>query len=157
MSREPFLVRPALPEDGAVAQDLVFAILRSYGITPDPEGLDADVVTFGQPGNGALDELVAVAHGRVVGLVSLSEKRDGVGWLSKLFLDATLRRQGIGRALLAGAVDCARARGLHRVELRTRTLFREAVALYEATGWQRGPDPIEKLGPDRTYFLSLDR
>ena len=155
MSRDPFLLRTATPADGARARDIVFSILRSYGITPDPENLDADVVVFGQPNNGAKDEIVAEVSGEVVGLVALGTKREGVGWLSKLFVNPEARGRGIGKALLLEAVARARAHGHTRVELRTRTIFREAVSLYEKTGWTRGPDPVEQLGPDRTYFIAL--
>jgi putative acetyltransferase len=154
MSQAPFSIRPATPADGPVVRDIVFDILRSYGITPDPEGLDADVMTFGQPDNGALEELVAAVDGRAVGLVSLGTK-GGAGWLSKLFVDPSFRGRGIGKALLLEAVSRAGAHGLQRVGLTTRTIFREAVALYESTGWTRGADPPEGYGPDRTYFIEL--
>ena len=59
------------------------------------------------------------------------------------------------RAVLARAVEEARARGYRRIELETRTIYREAVHLYEATGWLRGPDLPPEHGPDRTYALDL--
>lgn len=133
----------------------VFATLRSYGIEPDPDGLDADVMAFGTAGDGPVLELVAEEDGRAVGSVALSPRGDDVAWLSKLFVDASYRRRGIGRALLEHAVADARGRGYRRIELETRTIFREAVHLYEATGWQRGPDLPPEHGPDRTYALSL--
>lgn len=43
MVAEPAIIRRAEPEDGPAVRDFVFATLRSYGIEPDPEGLDADV------------------------------------------------------------------------------------------------------------------
>jgi hypothetical protein len=52
-------------------------------------------------------------------------------------------------------VDAARGRGYQRITLETRTAFEEAVHLYEATGWQRGPDLPPGYGPDRTYVLDL--
>jgi GNAT superfamily N-acetyltransferase len=152
----PFALRRARPADGEPVRDLVFAVLRAYDIEPDPDNLDADVVRFGSaPDDVWPYELVAEVDGAVAGCVALTDKRPGVAYLSKLFVDPGRRRAGVGRALLTAAVDEARRRSIPRVELQTRTIFLEAVRLYEATGWRRGPDPTHGLGPDRTYFLDL--
>jgi putative acetyltransferase len=153
-SRRP-LIRRAVPNDGPVVREFVFATLRSYGIEPDPEGLDADVVAFGTAGDGPAAEFVAEVDGRAVGSVALSPRAEGVAWLSKLFVNAAYRGRGLGRALLARAVAEARARGYRRIDLETRTIFLEAVHLYEATGWLRGPDLPPDHGPDRSYSLYL--
>jgi GNAT superfamily N-acetyltransferase len=156
MSADAPVIRRAVPEDGPLVRGFVFATLRSYGIEPDPEGLDADIVAFGTAGDGPVAEFVAEVDGRPVGSVALSPRDEGVAWLSKLFVDAAFRGRGLGRALLARTVEEARARGYRRIDLETRTIFREAVQLYEATGWTRGPDLPPEHGPDRTYSLVLD-
>ena len=155
MSTSDAIIRRAVPADGPRVREFVFATLRSYGIEPDPEGLDADVVAFGTAGDGPVAEFVAEVDGRAVGSVALSPRSEGVAWLSKLFVDAAYRGRGLGRALLARAVEEARVRGYRRIELETRTIYREAIHLYEATGWVRGPDLPPEHGPDRTYALDL--
>jgi GNAT superfamily N-acetyltransferase len=155
MSAVAAVIRRAVPEDGPPVREFVFATLRSYGIEPDPDGLDADIVAFGTAGDGPVAEFVAEIDGRPVGSVALSPHDEGVAWLSKLFVDAAFRGRGLGRALLTRAVEEARARGNRRIDLETRTIFREAVGLYEATGWTRGPDLPPGHGPDRTYSLRL--
>jgi GNAT superfamily N-acetyltransferase len=62
---------------------------------------------------------------------------------------------GIGRALLAQVVGAAAERGQGRLTRETRPCYREALHLYEATGWRHGPNPRDGRGPDRTYFLTL--
>ncbi len=164
MTTRPAVIRGAVPADGPAVRAFVFATLRSYGIEPDPAGLDADVMAFGTAGDGPVAEFVAAIDGRPVGSVALSPKAGGhgslepdgrVAWLSKLFVDAAYRGHGLGRALLERAVTEARARGYRRIDLETRTIYREAVRLYEATGWVRGPDLPPEHGPDRTYTLHL--
>ena len=148
-------------------RDIVFGALRSYGIEPDPDGLDRDVVDFGRAtasSNGVL-EYVAEVAGVVVGSVVLSPRAsshagvapgphgphdEGEAHLSKLFVSAEARGRGVGRTLLAHAVAEARAHGMRRLDLETRSVFREA------TGWTRGPDLPPGHGPDRTYDLSLE-
>jgi len=153
-SMEP-RIRRAQPEDGPAVRDFVFATLRSYGIEPDPEGLDADVVAFGSASDGLTAEFVAEQDGRPVGSVAIAPHGEGVAHLSKFFVDASYRGRGLGRPLLARVVQEARALGYDRIDLETRTAFLQAVHLYEATGWQRGPDLPPGYGPDRTYSLLL--
>jgi putative acetyltransferase len=150
------VIRRARPEDGPVVRDIVFDTLRSYGIEPDPEGLDADVVSFGQPQRGATREWVAELGQSVVGSVVIGPYRRGEAWLSKLFVAPAHRGKGIGKRLMEHAITDAKARKYRRLWLETRTIYREAVQLYESTGWIRGPDPPPERGPDRSYWLPLE-
>jgi GNAT superfamily N-acetyltransferase len=115
--------------------------------------MDADVMRFGH-GEGDAFEIVATVDGVIAGVSALSPHEENEGWVSKVFVDAAMRRQGAGKALMRAIVEEGRRRGYAKLGLRTRTIFREAVALYEGTGWTRGPAPCS--GPcDRTYFLVL--
>lgn len=149
----PCVFRNALPRDRDAVVALVFATLRSYGIEPDPDGLDADVMRFGDTGDPAVTEFVAELARRVVGSIALRDRGDGSGHISKFFVDATVRGRGIGRRLLELAVSEARRSGLRELDLETRSQFEAAIHLYESTGWERGPDP--KNVCDRTYLLHL--
>jgi GNAT superfamily N-acetyltransferase len=153
---ETIRIRPATPQDNPAIREIVFATLRSYGIEPDPDGLDADVVAFGSNTPGTILEWVAEVKGIVVGSVMLSEADKGEAKLSKFFVDSSYRGLGIGRKLLTSVINEARTRNLTRLTLETRTAYREAVHLYETTGWVRGPDLPSGYGPDRTYTLDID-
>jgi GNAT superfamily N-acetyltransferase len=146
-------IRQATRADRDRCVAIVFDTLRSFGIEPEPEGLDADVMRFGEGDEGSY-EIVAVVDGVLAGVSALSPRGEGLGWVSKVFVDPPFRRRGAARALMAQVVAEAKARGYRRLGLQTRTIFREAVALYESSGWQRGDAP--RGGPcDRTYFLDL--
>jgi GNAT superfamily N-acetyltransferase len=149
------LVRKATPADRDRAVAIVFDSLRAFGIEPEPETLDADVMRFGDgdPAAGAYD-IVATIDGEVCGVSALSPRGSNEGWVSKVFVDVRFRRRGAARALMADVVREARARGFVRIRLQTRNIFREAISLYERAGWTRGASPAS--GPcDRTYFLDL--
>jgi len=57
--------------------------------------------------------------------------------LYDLYVDASARREGIGRALMKASVEHARHTGAVRVELATAITNDAAQALYEALGWVR--------------------
>ena len=147
-------IRRARPDDGPHVRAFVFATFEEYGIVADPDGLDADVMRFGEH-DAPVDAFVAEADGAAVGSVMVSPHSEGVGWLSKFFVSRAFRGRGVGRALLAQAVAAARARGYRRLELDTRTFFKEAVHLYVSTGWVLS-DEKPRSGPcDAIYFLDL--
>ena len=149
------VIRRATPADSPSVQRFVFETLRSYGIEPDPTGLDADVVAFGTAGDGPTLEWVADMAGTPVGSIVITPVSTTEVRLSKFFVDASRRGYGVGRKLLAHAVTEAQTRGYQRLHLETRAIYQEAVHLYEATGWVRGPDLPPAYGPERTYTLEL--
>ena len=148
-------LRSATPADVAAASAIIGDALAGYGLSFDPDGRDADVKLLGSRPDH--DDFIAEIDGRPVGVASVGPQGDAlVAWVSKLFVAKEARRDGIGRALLAAAHDAARARGNRRVGLRTRVVFREAIALYESNGYaavERDPALIET--GDVVYFRSL--
>jgi putative acetyltransferase len=141
------VVRRATTGDAAAAATIVGDALAEYGLPFEPEGRDADVATFGaKPEN---DDFVAVdsATGQALGLASIGPQGTrGVGWVSKVFVAKSARRRGVGRALMSAVDEAARARGYREVGLRTRVVFREAIAMYEAHGYARRESESEGEG-----------
>lgn len=153
---EAIKLRAALPVDSTDAQRIVFGILRSYGIEPDPDHLDREIVNFGANDPKIVREFSATVNEKLVGVCTLKLAADPRGALiTSLFVDPEARGRGIGRSLLIQAVMEAQKIGLKRLTLETRQMFKEAIRLYESCGWKRGPDLPEGYGPDRTYFLDL--
>lgn len=147
-------IRRAVPEDGVAVRRFVFDILCDYGIPADPDDSDSDVMHFGEAGREGVIDLVAEIDATVVGSAILTPFRMRDVKLSKLFVVADMRGRGVGRTLLNSAIDEARAAGYRCIEINTRAVYREAVSLYERSGWERGPDKPGP-GPDRVYYLPL--
>jgi GNAT superfamily N-acetyltransferase len=145
--------RQARPADRDAVVALIFEILRSFGIEPEPQGLDADAMEFGRSDDPAIAEYVAEIDGRIVGSIALRDRGDGSGRISKLFVAHDARGRGVGKKLLALAVDEAARKRLRTLDLETRTQFEAAIHIYESTGWKRGPNPPSAC--DRTYELQL--
>jgi ribosomal protein S18 acetylase RimI-like enzyme len=62
-------------------------------------------------------------------------------WLEDLFVAESARRAGLGEALVACAIERARARGCGRIELDVSQSNRAAWALYERMGFSPGYKP----------------
>jgi predicted N-acetyltransferase YhbS len=90
----------------------------------DPRVLDQ--VTVLNPSFRPTDALVALDGGRTVGFGYLGRHRgslfgrrpwDGVGWLQAVVVAPDSRRRGIGRSIVQGLLDGARADGLRTIGL----------------------------------------
>jgi GNAT superfamily N-acetyltransferase len=132
----PFVVRPLTPRDAPAVRDFVQVILLAHGLAGDHE-----LLRYGLRGEALVAELVATIDEVPVGTVTVTQSRlrPDAAWVSKLFVDPLHRGRRIGRALLARAVDEARAAGFERIGLSTLPVFRAAIRLYDETGWVRAP------------------
>ena len=70
-------------------------------------------------------------------------------WLEDLYVTDAARGAGLGRALVAAALERARERGCKRVELDVNESNAGAIAFYESLGFTTEPKP-----PGRTLFVS---
>lgn len=148
-------IRRATQADAAIAAAIIGGALAEYGLPFEPDGRDADVQFFGSREDH--DDFIAEEEGRAVGVASVGPHGDdAVAWVSKVFVAREARRRGVGRALLQAVHAAARARGYRRIGLRTRVIFREAIALYESEGYKPiagGPAVLD--AGDIVYFRDL--
>jgi ribosomal protein S18 acetylase RimI-like enzyme len=152
--RAPVTIRPADAEDGQPVRRLVFDILDEYRVPADPDDSDHDVMEFGEDPDPRTLYFVAERHGAIVGCVIVTPTGGGLGKLSKLFVDPRYRRRGIGRRLMDQALHAAADHDYEQLVIHTRARYREAVSLYESSGWRRGPD-MPGPGPERSYSYTV--
>ena len=81
---------------------------------------------------------VATEHGEVVGFAFTgpSEGDDGVGELAYFYTHPRVWGRGVGRALLAAAVEALRADGYEEAVLWTEERNHRPRRVYEAAGWR---------------------
>jgi ribosomal protein S18 acetylase RimI-like enzyme len=94
----------------------------------------------------AVDErlriFVAVCGGKVCGMIGTLtypsiEHNDFSGRIVALVINSTMRRRGIGRALIATAEKDFAQRGIRRVALNTQLAREDAHKFYESLGYER--------------------
>lgn len=77
----------------------------------------------------------------------------GVAEIKRMYVEPVHRRQGLARKLLAELESSARQLGAGRVVLMTGLQQPEAIALYEATGYQPGETyGVYACAPDARFF-----
>ena len=92
--------------------------------------------------------LVARLAGKAVGLCVVFERSDNAVELKRMIVDAEARGQGVGAALLCGALDQGRQLGATTVLLEVGIRNREAQALYRGAGFlDREPFPPYEASP----------
>lgn len=129
-------------------RSLVADTLREFGFEPDSE-LDPDL---DEPLSQYAALWIAELGGEVVGSVALRDLGDGTLELKRMYLREAQRGRGLGKRLLAIAVDWARARRAVVIRLDTSERMEAAQALYEAYGFRRVPGEAPRQGQSRLLY-----
>jgi RimJ/RimL family protein N-acetyltransferase len=130
--------RPATPADVDGLVELLVAVAgegRWIGTEAPVDSERRRRIAEGVEGPDTI-ALVAEAGGELVGQLDLRLARYGVADLGML-VAAGWRGRGVGTALLAEAIDRARAAGAHKIALQVWPHNTAAIALYERFGFQR--------------------
>ena len=124
-------VRPADESDRRSFAQLLAAVAEERdGIAIEPP-VDVDERAAKWPLDATL---VAVAADEIVGVATVVDSRFGFGEIG-MMVAADWRGRGVGTALVAAAIESARARGLHKLTLSVFPHNRAAIALYRKVGF----------------------
>jgi GNAT superfamily N-acetyltransferase len=98
--------------------------------------LDEDMANLKKylPPQGRL--LVGLDNSQLSGCICLKPLRAETGELKRLYVRPAYRRQGIGTALIAAAIACARQIGYRSLRLDSARYMIDAHALYRAAGFR---------------------
>lgn len=155
MKNHDIIIRDGRRSDAEIVQSIAYDIMRSYGIEPDPEGLDYEIGHFGESYPGVISQLVACSRQRVIGSLILRAQPNNRSKLTGFYVDPDFRQMGAGRMLLLEAITRARTNRLEGITLDTLDSMRSAVNLYTSLGWRRIDDPPPCSGAERRYYLDL--
>lgn len=104
-------------------------------------------------------QFVAVEEGNVVGWCDIIRNRRPVmahGGTLGIGLAPAYRHQGLGRRLMAAALEAARARGFERVDLFVYASNLNAIRLYESMGFVREGYRRKLAKIDGSYLDAVD-
>ena len=131
-----FLIRDWQPADREAAAKLIGQVLTDYGLGWEPQGADSDVMQV--EGHYQEGEFwVVEQRGQIVGTAAYYpiERGEQAVEIRKMYLLPVARGQGLGRFLLGQLETAIAARGFKEIWLETATVLKEAVSLYESSGY----------------------
>jgi GNAT superfamily N-acetyltransferase len=131
------------------------ALVEGFYPAAEFEALLADLPRLHAPPEGAI--LLARLDGAPAGCGMLARFADGVCEMKRLFVGASARGRGVGRALCEALVETARRAGYRTMRLDTGPLHHEALALYETMGFAVRPSYYDP-GPEwRDKHVCMER
>jgi RimJ/RimL family protein N-acetyltransferase len=141
-----FAVRPASVDDARAMAELFAAVAeeRDAIATEPPVDVEERTALFARTAAGTV---VAVADGRVVGMLHVDVSRHGFGEFGML-VDRDWRGRGAGSALVQATVEWARDHGLHKLCLEAFAHNSAAIALYRKYGFMEEGRRIKQYRRD---------
>jgi putative acetyltransferase len=150
-------IRPATNNDREAIVNLVFGILREFGLEPDPSATDADLqdieANYLQP--GGLFEVIEDRDGNLVGSVGIFPIDENICELRKMYFVPAVRGLGLGAHVLQRAVNQAKGLGFRRMVLETSSKLAAANRLYIRFGFQLFTADHLAQRADQSYGLDL--
>lgn len=136
-SYKEFSLRPARTADSPAVKELVFAVLKEYGLEPAEGSTDADLsdLEAAYTDRGGFFGVVETAEGAIVGTYGLYPLKEEVAEIRKMYLLPAARGKGLGGYLLDSLLKLAIEKGFRRLELETAVVLKEAIGLYTKKGF----------------------
>jgi GNAT superfamily N-acetyltransferase len=138
---------PGDPEAAALLRDYFTELTERYFHRSASEA-EIDETLEEWPTGGLAAFFVLRADGEPAGCLGLHP----TGELTRVYVAPGFRRRGGARALLAAAEAHARAHGITRLFLDTRTDLLEARAFYVSCGFTEIPPPTMTPGPFQDHW-----
>ncbi|OLP18357.1 GNAT family N-acetyltransferase [Leptolyngbya sp. 'hensonii'] len=154
---QDFLIRTWEAGDRQAAGEVIRSVLAEYGLDWEPTGADQDALevetAYLQRGG---EFWVVEWQGQIVGTAAYYpvSRGEAAVEIRKMYLLPLARGQGLGRFLLQTLEGTIAARHLQQIWIETATVLREAVQLYESSGYQPATG-VEVARCDRVYVKTL--
>jgi putative acetyltransferase len=152
-----FLIRCWTSSDREAAATLIRDILADYGLPWESTGADRDVLEVEASYITVGGEFwVIEQQGQLVGTAAYYpvERGEKAVEIRKMYLLPKVRRQGLGRYLLQQLEKAIADRGFQKIWIETASVLKEAVNLYESSGYQPATG-VETKRCDRVYVKSI--
>lgn len=133
------LVDPRSPDGRAILERFFIDIVGRYWGRP-ATAAEVTAAMLDEPSDDLCGDegflLVARDGGRAVGCGGMRVIEQGVGELTRVFVDGAARGRGVGQALLAEIESISARRGIRTLRLTVRDDLAEAHRLYRRLGYE---------------------
>lgn len=152
-----FLIRDWSEGDRLAAARVISTVLAEYNLEWEPEGADCDVLgveTYYLQAGGEF--WVVESQNEIVGTAAyypISRGKNAVE-IRKMYLLPAARGKGLGKVLLQALEKAIAERKFGEIWVETATVLKEAVNLYERSGYQLATG-VETPRCDRLYIKNI--
>jgi len=158
MSSHGIVIEPARAADASGVIALIGRVFDEYDFIWNPATEVPDLFDLESHYGGRRGAFwVARLDGQIVGSVGVERLPDGRAELHRLYLDATLRGRGVGRALVEAVIGWCRAAGVRQLTLWSDTRFDRAHRLYEGMGFKKTGERELPDDPNDTREFGYER
>jgi N-acetylglutamate synthase-like GNAT family acetyltransferase len=138
---------PKTREDFKAYYELRYRVLRApWGQPKDTEKDDYEPISQHFM---AIDE----TNGKVVGVIKMFEKSEGVGWVSHLAIDPGYQKKGVGKLLMDTVEHAAREKGYHVIGCMSRL---NTTAYFERMGFVTAGLPTQYFGTTQVLWMEKE-
>lgn len=146
-----------MPADREAAAAVIKDTLAEYGLAWEPAGADRDVLEVEASYTAVGGEFwVIEQQGKIVGTAAYYpvERGQKAVEIRKMYILPTARGKGLDRYLLQELEKASALRGFQTIWIETASVLKEAVKLYESSGYQAATG-VETDRCDRVYVKYL--
>ena len=138
---------PKTREDFKAYYDLRYRVLREpWGQPKDTEKDDYEPISQHYMA-------VNVESGKVVGVIKMFEKEEGVGWVSHLAIDPAYQKKGLGKLLMETVEQAAREKGYKIIGCMSRL---NTTAYFEQLGFEVAGLPTQYFGTQQVLWMEKE-
>ncbi len=147
---------PASNKDVDEIRDLIFSILKEYGLSPDPENTDSDINDIEKSyfQSGGYFEVLK-SDGKIIGTWGLYPEEESTFELRKMYLKKEARGRGLGKQMMNRMLEKARELKCERIVLETASVLKEAISMYKKYGFEKYERSHVSCRCDQCYYLTL--
>ena len=151
-------LRPANNKDCLKVTELVYGVLKEYGLKPDPGATDVDLKDIEQSyfERGGAFYVLEEKDGSIIASYGLYLIDEQTCELRKMYLHSSYRSKGLGKLLLEDALAKARQIGFKRMTLETASVLKEAISLYKSYGFVEYEPEHMSSRCDQAFMLVLE-
>jgi len=150
-------IRSATNDDRESVAELVFGVLREFGLEADPKTTDADLqdIEANYLQRGGLFEVIEDEQANLLGSVGLYSINKTTCELRKMYFIPSARGLGLGKYILQRAIAQARELGFKEIVLETSSKLIAANRLYRQFGFKPMNSDHLASRADQAYKLDL--
>jgi len=126
-----------IPFESSYRDDMIFCLLSAKDALGRIPRINEDLLDISKNyfDKGNMFWLAIDDNNRVVGMLGVNIISSNEAWLRRLYVKPTLKRNGLGRALLTTAENYVRQNGVATLHTRTAADYHEASKFYPAQGF----------------------